>query len=127
MNPLLTIASSTIVLMGNSSGVWSPSHPDLYPRPVQITLPIPGVVAPLPAGTLEELPYVPETPLTYENGEEIIRKDTDVADVLYPIPCDEWHPPMVYPVRCHILDALDEADNDRSTPPCQSTSLPSDD
>lgn len=124
MNPLLTIASSTIVLMGNSSGVWSPSHPDLYPPPVQTTLPIPGVAAPLPVGTFEQ-PYIPETPLTDENGVEIIRKNSDVADVLYPIPCDEWHPPLVYPVRCQVLDMLEEGADINPTPPSQFIAAPS--
>lgn len=63
--------------------------------------------------------------LTHENSEETIRKDSDVADILYPIPCDEWHPPLVYPVRCQILDMLEEGADFNPNPPSQFIAEPS--
>ena len=63
---MVEILASSIVILGNSSGVWSPSHPQMFPPPV--ISPQVGV----PAVIHTEERYVPETPLTDDNGNPII-------------------------------------------------------
>jgi len=60
---MIDLLASTIILHGNNSGVWSPSHPHLYP------VSIPTLV--LPSIQMEER-YIPDTPLTDGNENVII-------------------------------------------------------
>ena len=55
---MIDILASGIILYGNSNGVWSPSHPHMYPQPI--------------THQQVEDRYVPYTPLTDENGDRII-------------------------------------------------------
>jgi len=61
---MLELLASAIVIHGNSSGIWSPSHPHLYPYP---ETPVQQVV---PVQQVEER-YIPERPLTDGNGNPI--------------------------------------------------------
>ena len=63
---MLELIASAIILQGNANGVWSPSHPHMYPPPVIS----PQVGAPAVVHTEER--YIPETPLTDGNGNPII-------------------------------------------------------
>lgn len=70
MKMIVTIASAAIVLYGTTThGVWSPSHPELYPAPASQQ--IPNVLPSIPTVEMEER-YVPETPLTHEDGTPVI-------------------------------------------------------
>ena len=62
---MLELLASAVVIHGDANGVWSPSHPDLFPKPVKVqqttTPSIPQV----------EERYIPDTPLTDGNGNPI--------------------------------------------------------
>ena len=62
---MLELLASAVVIHGDANGVWSPSHPDLFPKPVEVqqttTPSIPQV----------EERYIPDTPLTDGNGNPI--------------------------------------------------------
>jgi hypothetical protein len=62
---MLELIASGIVIYGNTNGLWSPSHPELYPPPV--SSPQPGV----PSVVYTEEPYIPEIPMTDGNGNPI--------------------------------------------------------
>ena len=67
--------SSPIVLNGQLGvGLWSPSHPHIYPYPVVSTpqMTIPQVDMP-PIQPVYEPVYVPLTPLTDSNGNPYIQ------------------------------------------------------
>ena len=71
MKMIATIASAAIVLYGTAThGVWSPSHPQLYPAPTFQQ--IPNVLPSIPTVETEER-YVPETPLTDAEGRPLIQ------------------------------------------------------
>ncbi len=55
---MINILASGIILHGNASGVWSPSHPDLYPNLTEIPLTV------FPSVPQIEERYIPETPMT---------------------------------------------------------------
>ena len=61
---MVELLAAGIIIHGGPNGVWSPSHPHMYPPPMYSpsTLTVPYV---------EEL-YVPETPLTYDDGTPVI-------------------------------------------------------
>ena len=63
---MLELIASAIVIHGNANGVWSPTHPLMFPPPV--ISPQVGV----PAVVHTEERYIPETPLTDDNGNPII-------------------------------------------------------
>ena len=48
---MIELLASGIIIHGNANGVWSPSHPDLFPYPESV-----------------EERYIPETPMTDGNG-----------------------------------------------------------
>jgi len=63
---MIDILASGIIIHGNATGVWSPSHPHLLP-----------IITTIPQTTLPYTPqvddrYIPETRLTDENGNRII-------------------------------------------------------
>ena len=63
---MIQLLATAIVIQGNTNGVWSPSHPHLFP---------PLVASPQtvhPSFPQEEERYIPETPLTDGNGNPII-------------------------------------------------------
>ena len=73
MKMIVTIASAAIVLYGTTThGVWSPSHPELYPAPAPAFQQIPNVLPSIPTVETEER-YVPETPLTDAEGRPLIQ------------------------------------------------------
>jgi len=61
---MIDILASGIILHGNANGVWSPSHPHLYPNPIPLTV--------FPSVPQMEERYIPETPLTDGKGNVII-------------------------------------------------------
>lgn len=62
---LLLIATASIVIHGNfEHGIWSPSHPELYPPPY---IPIPMEMV-----DMEEI-YTPDVTLTDEDGNPLIK------------------------------------------------------
>ena len=62
---MIDILASGIIIHGNANGVWSPSHPELYPPPIfSPQLGVPAVVQ-------TEERYIPETPMTDGNGNPI--------------------------------------------------------
>ena len=60
---MIDILASGIILHGNTNGVWSPSHPHLYPNPIPLTV--------FPLGQQVEDRYIPETSMTDGNGNPI--------------------------------------------------------
>lgn len=62
---MIELLASGIIIHGNANGVWSPSHPEMFPPP--IFSPQTGV----PSFVYTEEPYIPETPLTDGNGNPI--------------------------------------------------------
>ena len=63
---MIEVLASSIVILGNANGVWSPSHPHMFP---------PSIISPqvgVPAVVYTEERYIPETPLTDDNGNPII-------------------------------------------------------
>ena len=63
---MIELLATTIVIYGTSNGVWSPSHPDLYP----LSSTSPNIVR--PSIQIIEDRYIPETPLSDNNGNIII-------------------------------------------------------
>ena len=63
---MIELLATTIVIYGTSNGVWSPSHPDLYP----LSSTPPNIVR--PSIQIIEDRYIPETPLSDDNGNIII-------------------------------------------------------
>jgi hypothetical protein len=62
---MIELLASAIVIHGNADGVWSPSHPELYPPPIfSPQLGVPSVV-------YTEERYIPETPMTDGNENPI--------------------------------------------------------
>ena len=62
---MIELLASGIIIHGNANGVWSPSHPAMFPPPIfSPQFGIPSVVY------IEE-PYIPEIPLTDGNGNSI--------------------------------------------------------
>ena len=59
---MIDLLASAIIIYGNSNGVWSPSHPHLFPKPSEVQ-----------QTTLPSLPqiedrYIPDTPMTGGHG-----------------------------------------------------------
>ena len=65
MNELMVLAANTIILYGGPNGIYSPSHPHIYPPPMSPVVEVPSVVV--------EQPYIPEYTLTDEHGTPLIR------------------------------------------------------
>ena len=59
---MIDILAAGIILHGNANGVWSPSHPDIFPYPESHAQTISS-----PVRQVEER-YIPETPLTDGHG-----------------------------------------------------------
>ena len=57
---MIDLLASGIIIHGNANGVWSPSHPHLYPNPIPLTV--------FPAAQHVEERYIPETPMTDGHG-----------------------------------------------------------
>ena len=63
MNQVISLAANTIILYGSQPGVYSPSHPQIYPPPQVIQIP----------SVIIEQPYTPEYTFTDELGNPYIR------------------------------------------------------
>ena len=69
---MVELIAGGIILYGNPTGVWSPTHPGMYPqipRPTEIVLPD------IPSLEYVEPPFVlgpGESELTYEDGTPVI-------------------------------------------------------
>ena len=62
---MLELIAYGIIIHGNANGVWSPSHPEMFP---------PSIISPqvgVPSVVYTEERYTPETPMTDENGNPI--------------------------------------------------------
>lgn len=66
------LLATAIIIHGDMRGIWSPSHPHMYPQPLTPSVVVPTVPM-VDLSPIQEQLYIPDNILTDAHGNPIIK------------------------------------------------------